>query len=84
MARLQIPAYQIGVAHRGDGFRNLFQLFRLVRDRASTIHFGTVSAHVPRRISVCIAVVARALVAEIQSRDFPFSGCNSRVTKHIL
>src|SRR5436853_310764 len=49
----------------GIGFRNLLQLLRLVCPRPSTVHLGTVPAHVPSRVLLCFALLPRALVAEI-------------------
>src|SRR5439155_466580 len=81
VASLQIPAAQIGLAHRGAGLRDLFQLLRLVRDRASTIHLGPVSAHVPEWLSLCRALLACALVAKNQLWRLTCRRHNSRVTR---
>ncbi len=65
MANLSVSAIEITSASRGNGFRNLFHLLRLVRHRQWAVHFGTVPAHVPRRVLLCFALLPRALVAEI-------------------
>ena len=64
---MQVYAIAIGViAARRNGFRDLFLLFRLVRAGARSIPFGTLFAHVSRRVSVCLALLDGLVVAEVQ------------------
>ena len=80
MAQLPISAGQVSTPNRRDGLRDLFQLFYLVRHGPSTVRIGTVFANVPRRVFLCLVVVARPPVAQIPFRQFPRSSGNSRVT----
>ncbi len=84
VAELQIPAAKIGAAGRRTGFRHLFQLLRLVRNSSWAVPFGTVPAHVPRWLLLCLPFIAPAVVAEIQLRRAPLALSNSRVTKCVF
>src|SRR5262245_17832063 len=65
VAELQVPRSEVDFADRRIGFRNLFQLLRLVCREQWTVFVGTVPAHVPGRVPLCGTFVTPALVAEI-------------------
>src|SRR5207253_5449536 len=84
LAELQISRAEIDFAVGGNGFRDLFQLLRLVRNNSCAVLVGTIPAHVSMRLFLCLAFIAPALVAEIYFRRFALALSNSRVTRRVF
>src|SRR5206468_7374133 len=80
MAQLQIHAAQIASAPRGDRFCAILYLLCLVRAGASSISVGTFFAHVPGRLSLCLALFTGGMVAALYLRQFACTRSDSRVT----
>ncbi len=66
------------------GFRDLFHLLRLVCDRSRPVLVGTFFADVPRRVPLCLTLLTRSVVAEIQPWQPTGGGCYSCVTNRNL
>src|SRR5882724_869183 len=80
VADLQISAGETDVAIGGAGFRDLFHLLPLLRDRAWPVPLGALPAHVPRRFPLCLSLFIRQPLAKNQSGRLTRGRRNSRVT----